>query len=509
MKELKRDILTTIKITFFFIVILISCEKEDDKVLEEKKEDPIVVEKDKDQKSNSAPEKLDVSVLEVTSNSATINWNPAYDADGDSLFYSVFLNDSVIVSNVEIDLILKIDSLKAETEYRGKVAVTDSINDPVFTPFGFLTKKEKAPESFNTFSKVYHHHFGTTIQGSSIEETKDGGYIIAGNITLGTHFLYIIKIDPFGNKQWSKVYDENYAPYTEFIRQTQDGGFVVVSWHRILRLNHHGEIIWQYPKEDSEEAFTGNFGHKYNEVLETSDQAFIATGQFYQDGNVVVSRIDKNGELLWEKFYGQNGVSEGVSICESKDGNYLILGTKSLSEHDNDFWLIKINSEGQIIWEKVYDDGEYNFAEQIKPTSDDGCVIAGHSLDHLNNWNARILKINSEGGLEWDKAFNWRSGFYTPAHGIVQTNDGGFVFTGRNGDRQAEGLLVKLNEQGDLVWKRLYKPEESLDYVWAGKDVKQTQDGGYIISGVKSWIWNGAPQERGLWILKTDDMGNL
>ena len=122
-----------------------------------------------------------------------------------------------------------------------------------------------------------------------------------------------------------------------------------------------------------------------------------------------------------------------------------------------DFCVIKVTREGDLIWEKTYHDNDYDFAMQIKPTADQGYIIAGYSRDSRDVSSARVIKIDGEGNITWDKSFLWDS-FKTYAKGIQrQTSDGGYIFTGRQARYQQEAsLLVKLDAHGELKWKKSF-----------------------------------------------------
>jgi hypothetical protein len=168
--------------------------------------------------------------------------------------------------------------------------------------------------------------------------------------------------------------------------------------------------------------------------------------------------------------------------------------------------LLKINDEGEILWRKTYTDKAYAFARQIKPTVDKGFIFCGTSMGVRDIEESRVIKIDSEGNLLWDKSFLW-DGFKTYAYSIDQTKDGGFIFSGGNGYSPMSALLVKLDQGGEVVWRKTYEPEY-MDYIWIGCDVKPTNDNGIIMTGGKGSVWGYGPKESGLWVFKTDASGD-
>lgn len=444
--------------------------------------------------SNTSPMIDSLYVYNITNNSATVAWNKAYDADNDKLFYSVLLNDSIVIPNVENDSIITFTELTPESNYKVTLFVTDSINDPTYISTGFVTKK-----SIIMFSNVYQNEFGNTHYGAAISKTSDGGYIVAGNITSETHYSFVLKIDSLGNEQWSNELSMGRGIYGNII-ESHDGGFVIANSVKLIKINSEGEQIWQHPKDDSY--------LMHNSVIETSSRQLMVVGTATINNKNVASitRFNSDGEIIGINQIDTISAKEIKFICKAENEDYYILG-ESYANSNNNIWVSKINEYGEIIWIRSYNSNSYDFAYQIKLGHKSGCIVSGFSMGDRDITNARILKIDTNGELIFEKKFLWDS-FKTYAYGLEPTEDGGIIFTGGNGYSPEECILVKLDQNGELKWHQKYYPEDNLDYIWIGKDIKTTYDGGFIISGIKSWVWSDSGKESGLWILKTDENGN-
>jgi hypothetical protein len=354
-----------------------------------------------------------------------------------------------------------------------------------------------------------------TLDGMSVENTEDGGHVIAGHVAIdGNGFdLLILKIDSFGNEQWNSVIDMNYGVEFGSIKQTTDEGYIVANGARITKLHQNGELKWLFPKNIR---YFCNCEY-YKCAIETTDNNYIAGGHLDTLINGVwrtmatITKLSNEGQVLWQKIYGSNKKTFGCYLSKTADGNYILIGnTGNDNDYDMNFWVMKFDTDGNIIWDKRYNDETEEWAMQIELTSDEGFIISGYSYRERQIVDARILKINANGILQWDKAYflDFAQNFKTYAYGIEQTKDGGYIFSGANGYSPSEGLLVKLDPYGEITWKRNYRPD-FMDFDWRGYDVKQTPDRGYIMVGRKDWIWNGQGKEKGLWILKTDENGNF
>jgi hypothetical protein len=356
-----------------------------------------------------------------------------------------------------------------------------------------------------TFQKLNEY---STTGGFSVTYTSDGGYVTACSGTYGDAYdLMILKLDSFGELQWNKVIKfHNEAAISGIITQTLDGGYIVSNRAKIVKLDESGNLLWKYPQVDS--------GFYYCSVIETLDDNYLVAGWRLMPKLKIIqaslTKFSNEGKVLWEKFYGTKARTEGNYLCQTDDGNIVLLGTSGMSDDELDVFVFKLDQYGNLIWEKGYFGLGADIPQQIKLTSDGGFIISGYGRGVRDVCDARILKINAVGDLQWEKTFLWDY-FKTYAFSIDQTKDGGYIFTGGNGYTPEECILVKLNSTGNLLWKKSIKPDY-MDYNWYGLDVKQTKDLGYIISGRKGWVWtdewNGNKKESGLWLLKTDENGN-
>mgnify|MGYP000902539581 FL=1 len=164
--------------------------------------------------------------------------------------------------------------------------------------------------------------------------------------------------------------------------------------------------------------------------------------------------------------------------------------------------LTKIDNTGNTLSIQTYPVGGYNFVKEMKVTKDNGLIIVGDRMGNLDITEARIIKIKNDGTVEWDKFFLWNY-FKTHATSIEPVENNGYVFTGFNGYEWQQCFLAKIDLNGNLEWYRFYNPI-SVGINSQGWNLKATFDGGFIILGTKHDIY-----ESGMWIFKTDPVGNF
>lgn len=438
---------------------------------------------------NQPPQSPDIEILKIRYNTVTISCSKAFDPDKDTLYYSLYLEDSLYISNSTIDLFYKFEHLEPETNYQGIVRVSDSINPAVDTEFSFTTSNY-----VTRFSHTLNSTLGNVGGGISIELTDDGGYIILGTISTLTHYLYVLKVDSLGYEQWSKFYDIKCSAFRGEIIKVSNGNYAFAIQEHIIMIDPSGKIVWHVTKEEYTD---------YISILENDNHELIIAGE--NSNMSSLSSYNLAGEEIWIKHY--HGVDEVFvrSLCKTHDNNYTIFGATRGVIHD--FWIMKIDQNGEMLWEKVYEDPEYAFADQIILCKDNGFVLAGQTHGNTGTSTSRIIKTDMFGNLLWDKSFRW-NGFGTDVRSIVQNKDETYIFCADNGDTPSETVLVKLDQSGNLVWKNHFKPELSMDYIWHPSEIKLCPDNGVIVTGIKTWVWNGyEDQERGLWIFKTDEDG--
>jgi len=239
-----------------------------------------------------------------------------------------------------------------------------------------------------------HHYTGSTDCGaSSFQGTSDGGFIIAG-AEWYTYFAsseppdcYVIKTDGLGVHQWSIVYGDSMSEVAEFVQETDDGGYIIAGSKQdavtfyadalLIKANAEGDILWvrTYGGEGTDEAKC---------LRQTLDGGYIMAGKTWSFGegnsDVYVIRTDENGDTLWTRTCGGAADDYGNSVVLTVDDGYLVGGTtNSFGAGVDDMYLIKINDDGEILWTGTYGGFRSDKGFFAIQTSEGGYALAGAS----------------------------------------------------------------------------------------------------------------------------------
>jgi len=351
------------------------------------------------------------------------------------------------------------------------------------------------------WDKTYHFVYDEAVD---IQQTTDGGYIVAGLVwNLVSIKIWVVKLDSNGNILWEKTYGGSNNKRATSIQQTIDGGYIIATLDGdILKIDSSGNVIWQNSYNFWDAAIQQILGGGY-----------IVTGSIGSlggdDHDIAVTELDSNGAVIWQKTYGGSG-HDGprvalitVPITQTTDGGYIFAtGTLSFGAGDEDAWVVKLDSEGTIVWQKTYGGIEIDAAFSIQESSAGGYIVAGTTYSFgAGEDDAWILRLDSAGNVIWQKVYGGYS--FEVANSIQQTTDGSYVFVGTGFSfSNTDGLwVVKLDSLGNIIWQNSYTEKRAGNH----PVIQQTIDEGYIVgtnSAGDNNIWD-------FWVLKLGSNGEI
>ena len=355
--------------------------------------------------------------------------------------------------------------------------------------------------------------------GKSVQQTSDGGFIVIG---ISRQFvgmdddIILLKTDSMGNKQWGKTFGGNNDDYAFIVKQISDGGYIIVGrtasfstgdsdiW--LIKIDSNGNKLWDKLFGSSE------YNEGGTDIIKISDDGYIILAykqlvddQDYQN-SIWVIKTDINGNLEWDKTFSKENPRKGLSgriIQELDDGGYIIAGDiRTIISRHCDLYLLKINSEGILQWEKSFDKNDYEYCYSFDKTSDGDFIILGNTYEEDPLWyDVWLLKTNSEGELLWDKTYGGNG--YDWGNSVQMTTDGGFIIGGyMYTSPGTDGFLLKTNDAGEQEWfKRYRKTQYNII-----ESARQTTDGGYIFTGDTDEV--PLPLRTDVWLVKTDENGD-
>lgn len=321
--------------------------------------------------------------------------------------------------------------------------------------------------------------------------------------------------------EWSKNYGGSGMDSPDQIKRTEDGGFIIVGFTKstdgdlslypyssenatwLLKLDVNGNMEWS--KVFNGDEYT-NTMTSISSVYPTTDGGYILVQNInidpFSNNTQIVYKLDESGEIVWQNLYSELA-SINSYIQQTIDNGFIVL-----LNDPNGFnnLILKLNESGETEWET-----EIGFASIfVKQISNENYILGGWDSSG-NNRIGKINMLNPEGELLREILFQ-EEGFDTLIFDGIETADGNFLFVGykglRDGPDYSNYFAVKLNQLGETIWSNTYGGAWS---EWAQK-VLQTEDGGYIISGVSDSIDGDISQNLGLidnWVVKINGDGNL
>ncbi len=321
----------------------------------------------------------------------------------------------------------------------------------------------------------------------SIQQTIDGGYIVCGNTEyyLGDGLSgWLIKTDAEGNKLWEKSLGGVEDCSSWSVQQTIDGGYIVcgtatsVSPEKtkvsLIKTDAEGDKLWDRTFSDEREGFGIS-------VQQTTDGGYIllgTTGSYGNSADIWAIKTDADGNNLWDKTFGGAEVDMGSSVQQTTDGGYIICGTKKFYEAGyNGIWLIKTDANGNKTWDVTFGGGENDYGSSVRQTTDGGYIVCGskYSSARIVNPNIWLIKVDADGNQIWDKTFGGK--VWAEGSSVMQTQNGGYIISGISNYRNI--WLINVDADGNTLWdKKLGVKGEAWGFL-----VQQTRDGGYIVCG--------------------------
>ena len=298
----------------------------------------------------------------------------------------------------------------------------------------------------------------------SVVQTRDGGYALAGYTNssgAGGYDFWLVKTDSSGTMQWNKTYGgpDNDAAFS--VVQTNDTGYALVGittsygigetnvW--LVKTDSSGNMQWS-------QVYGGSLNNGAYSVIQTSDGGYAIGGftDSYGAGgyDFWLIKTDSSGNMQWNRTYGGTGDDEAQCLIQTSDGGYALAGyTNSFGAGSYDFWLVKTDSSGNMMWNQTYGGAGDEAANAVIQTSDGGYALAGWTTSYgAGEADIWLVKTTSNGTMQWNKTYGGAG--EDEAFSVVQTSDGGYAIAGATNSYGAgdyDGFLVKTDSAGNSV----------------------------------------------------------
>lgn len=347
-------------------------------------------------------------------------------------------------------------------------------------------------------NKIWEKTFGREISDRliSIVATPDGGFLLGGNSrdykprTYSPNYIWVVKIDANGNRLWDNIFRDDVGnAYLKSVVITRDGNALLGAY---------------------------SFGKS----------GFEKTAPHYGDRDIWVIKIDPIGRKLWDQSYGGSFADDLNSIVLGSDGGYLLCGDSSSGKSgtktsasigDGDFWLVKIDENGQQLWEKVYGGTGLDVITAQTVTPEGGYLLVGDSYSPISgdkteanpigaNSAVWMIKIDRVGNKTWDRTYvglpstspsEYR---YDQLTKVIPIN-GGFLLGGgsQTGSTEFHGWLLKIKDLGGKNW-------ESFSATHRIVDIIQINPSRYLVAGHMYDLSVLSDRYRDIWVKSLSDL---
>lgn len=285
------------------------------------------------------------------------------------------------------------------------------------------------------------------------------------------------------SEAWVDVYPYPNIDRAYAVAYTADGGCVAVGGRpvdanaeaAVVRIDKHGNEVWS-------RTYGGTGSDQARAVQALSDGGFIVAGFTYSFGagqsDYYLIRLDANGDTLWTRAYGGSSYDEAYSVVETPDGGFAIYGgSYSYGNGLNDGWLVRTDANGDTLWTRTYGTANYEWGFYVSNTSDGGFALAGTG-GPIGNFDMIFTKTNSAGAAAWTKTYGGGADDY--CRYVEPLWNGDYMLAGNTysfADPDGDALLVRTYSNGDSVWMRTYGGD---DYDYA-HGVKQMGDSLFLV----------------------------
>ena len=326
--------------------------------------------------------------------------------------------------------------------------------------------------------------------------TKDGGYLSVGytdSYGFGKNDIWVIKTDFTGEKEWSKVYGGKLDDFGWGATESVDGGYVITgetfsfgngqSDIYIFKIDSVGNKIWS-------NTFGGLSEDVGYSIINSDDGGYVIASQtrsYGKGGNDgMIVKFDSLGTKKWNRVYGGKGLDYFKSITNDSLNGYVIAGgTRSFNNGDSQGWVMNVDENGFLKWEKTYgDNGEDGF-NMIARSKDNNFIAVGYSESFFSKGMKDVLmvKIDSLGNKMWMNLYGGKSDDI--ANSVFECKDSGFAIAGETtsfGSGKNDILILKTNSNGVQKWKSTIGGKG----VDIGRSIEELPKGGFIISGTST-----------------------
>ena len=373
-----------------------------------------------------------------------------------------------------------------------------------------LTVHEGSNSSNGTLELVQTFGGSKNDVAKSVVSTVDGGFAVLGytqsldgDITdkaTENYDFWMLKFDSEAQLEWNKTYGGSGDERGRSLIETSDGGYALLGYSDssdgdvssnngnrdfwLVKINASGVLSWQksFGYEGEDEGVS---------IIETSDNHLMLSGVLdvtasggegnqgrfstrHAGGDYWAIKITPTGDIVWSRFYGGTFTDSPTGIKETLNDGLISVGGSDSNDVDisnnkgsYDFWIVKSDRNGDIVWEKSFGGSEIDEARDVISDGTGNHIIVGDTRSNdqdvaFNNGAADlwVIKVSNSGELLWNTSIGGSN--FDVARSISTTFNNEFIIAGSsrssNGDvsknqGQNDAWVLKLDNSGQLLWE--------------------------------------------------------
>lgn len=371
-------------------------------------------------------------------------------------------------------------------------------------------------------------------KAAAIAVTSDGGYVVAGTMdiystTAVDDQFWVVKLNAGGDVQWQKSYGGLDSELAAEIKQTADGGYIVVGTSEsfdlnsaygdvwVLRLANNGDVVWQ-------KKFGASPPEHGMAIIQTDDDGdgsrdngfLVAAYQENAGDRGWLIKLDSNGTIEWQKLIGDYNTVL-YALEQTPDRGYVVVGTRwsDVLGGEQELWILRLDAAGNITWQKSIQGADLSWVFDValvdsdaNGVKDDGFLLAGYadtdaSTDFL--FEAWVLRLAADGSIVWQNTYGDGSVNTDTFYAAEQMADGNFVLAGATsgfGGSSTDFWLMTLDASGGVVMAKRFGGLGS-DTAYA---MQPTADNGFIMAGSSSSF---VTDRTDMWVVKLNSTADL
>lgn len=237
-----------------------------------------------------------------------------------------------------------------------------------------------------------------------------------------------------------------------------------------------------------------DYGVFFDIVLTGDDHVLVTGASFHSQiattlGDVLVAKLTMEGDIVWEKTYGGEAHDQGVYLEKTTDGGYLILGeTESLGAGGRDLYVLQIDAQGEVVWEKTYGGAGTEWAKDMITLADGGFLLLGETNSFNEDFDVYVIRLDVDGTELWSTTLD--TGRNESGTAVLEAPNGDLLllaiisYSGGSAGLYRDSRLYRLDSEGNELWSALYRGEHKQ----AGDAMAWTTDGDIVIAGLSEQL---------------------